>query len=100
MTTTLLLLALLVPSAPQDAGRLAPPVRLHAAGAPIDSGEHIAHSGPLVADYDRDGLPDLMVGNFRGHVQLYRNVGTRTAPELAPEGLLEAEGEVVRIHNW
>ena len=80
--------------------KFADPIRLEADGSPIDSGEYVAHSGPMLADYDGDGLVDLWVGNFRGHVQLFRNVGTAQAPEYTTEGLLEAEGETVRIKNW
>lgn len=82
------------------AQRLAPPVRLEADGAPIDTGESIAHAGPLVADFDHDGTPDLLVGNFRGTIQLYKNVGTAAAPRYESKGLLQAAGEDVRIHNW
>ena len=36
-----------------------------------------------VADWDHDGLPDLIVNSIWGKVHWYRNVGTRTEPELA-----------------
>lgn len=35
-----------------------------------------------VADWDHDGLPDLIVNSIWGKVVWYRNVGTRTQPEL------------------
>ena len=79
---------------------LADPIRLEADGCPIDSGEYVAHSGPLLYDFDGDGLDDLLVGNFKGHVQLFRNVGERRAPVYTADGLLEAEGEIVKIKNW
>ncbi|MBI5689340.1 MAG: VCBS repeat-containing protein [Verrucomicrobia bacterium] len=37
-----------------------------------------------VADWDGDGLPDLMTNGIWGKVVWYRNIGTRTAPRLAP----------------
>ncbi|MHC4134390.1 MAG: FG-GAP repeat domain-containing protein [Planctomycetota bacterium] len=76
------------------------PIRLKAGDAIIDTGAHTAHAGPLFADYDGDGLPDLLVGNLRGHIQLYRNVGTRKAPKFEDKGLLEVDGKPVRINNW
>ncbi len=36
-----------------------------------------------VADWDHDGYPDLIVNSIWGKVHWYRNVGTRTEPELA-----------------
>ncbi len=101
-TRLALALAAAAPLAPaQRAPDLAEPVRLTTAdGKPIDSGAHVGHSGPLWADFDGDELPDLMVGTFRGHLQRYRNVGTRKAPALEEIGLLEIGGEPVKIDNW
>jgi len=36
-----------------------------------------------VADWDGDGLPDVMTNGIWGKVVWYKNVGTRTAPRLA-----------------
>lgn len=83
-----------------DETMLAAPVKLTAGGVAIDTNDHVGHSGPLYADYDGDGLSDLLVGNFAGHIQLYKNVGTKEAPEFESKGLLEAEGEVVKVKNW
>ena len=77
-----------------------PPVRLKAGDEFIDSGEETGHSGPLVADLDSDGKPDLLVGNFSGHIQLYMNRGTRREPKYVDQGLLQAEGKDVKIPNW
>ena len=57
------------------------PVRLHAAGAAIDT--EIGHAAPCVHDFDGDGVRDLMVGQFGGGVLwIYRNSGTDAAPVL------------------
>ncbi len=42
-----------------------------------------------VADWDHDGLPDLIVNSIWGRVIWYRNIGTRTAPALAPAQAIE-----------
>lgn len=90
----------LAPAAmPGERQELEEPVRLQAGGRDIDTGEYAGHSGPLFADYDGDGLKDLLVGNLGGFVQLFRNVGTKERPEFADEGLLKADGEDVSIHN-
>lgn len=37
---------------------------------------------PVVADWDEDGLPDIVVNSIWGKVVWYRNVGTRRKPRL------------------
>ena len=44
-----------------------------------------------VADWDHDGLPDLIVNSIWGRVQWYRNIGTRTLPKLAEAQPIEVE---------
>jgi hypothetical protein len=71
-----------------------PPVRLKAAGAVIDTGDEWGHAGPCVADVDRDGTPDLLVGDFSGRFRFYRNTGTAKAPSYAaPEWLRAGDAE-------
>ncbi len=41
------------------------------------------YSVPCVADWDKDGLPDLMLNSIWGKIVWYRNIGTRAAPRLA-----------------
>jgi hypothetical protein len=76
------------------------PVRLKAGDEFIDTAKDIAHAGPLAVDLDADGKLDLLVGNFRGHFQVYMNTGTRAEPEYEDKGLLEADGETAKVPNW
>jgi hypothetical protein len=73
----------LMPFAASDpANELLPPVRLEAAGKPIDTA--VGHAAPFVADFDGDGVKDLLVGQFgEGILWIYRNVGTNAQPKLA-----------------
>jgi len=60
---------------------LAQPVRLEAAGKPIDT--NIGHAAPFVCDFDGDKVKDLLVGQFgQGILWIYRNEGTNTQPKL------------------
>jgi hypothetical protein len=44
-----------------------------------------------VADWDGDGLPDLVVNSILGKVEWYRNTGTRKSPKLAAAQPIEVE---------
>ena len=52
-------------------------------------------SKPALADLDRDGLTDLLIGEFRGRIQYYRNVGTQGAPRFDPD--VTAAGNQVQL---
>lgn len=41
------------------------------------------YTNPSVADWDGDGLPDILTNGIWGKILFYKNVGTRTAPRLA-----------------
>jgi hypothetical protein len=78
MLTTLFALSLL--SNPAGSG-LAAPFRVRDAQGFIDVG--IGHAAPLVTDFDGDGVPDLLVGQFEaGKLRIYKNTGTAKAPKL------------------
>ncbi len=79
---------------------LLPPLRLEADGAPIDTGDCVAHSGPLLIDLDRDGLHDLLVGDFSGHLHFFKNQATNEAPVYAAGKPLEADGKPIKVKNW
>ncbi len=78
------------------AGTLGAPAKLTSDGKPIDV--EIGHAAPFVCDWDGDGLPDLLVGQFgSGRLLIFRNIGTRTEPKLGkPETFMAggAEGTV------
>ena len=79
------------------------PVLLKAAGKEIRfmAGEKGSIQGPIerkwgyacltVADWDGDGLPDIMANSIWGDVVWFRNVGTRAKPELAAAEDVEIE---------
>jgi hypothetical protein len=64
---------------------------VNAAGKPINVHGH-AH--PVVGDWDRDGVWDLVVGSDIGAVSWFRNTGSATAPEFAAgQSLIPAVAE-------
>jgi hypothetical protein len=71
---------------------LAAPVRLEAAGSPIDTA--IGHAAPCVTDWDGDGKKDLLVGQFGGGLlRIYRNEGSDAEPKLAADRTFQAGGK-------
>ncbi|HEV3080176.1 MAG TPA: hypothetical protein VGY66_10370 [Gemmataceae bacterium] len=77
-----LILLIALASLSDAAHELAAPVRLEAAGKPIDTA--VGHAAPFVCDFDGDGVKDLLVGQFGdGILWMYRNVGTNKQPKLA-----------------
>ena len=42
------------------------------------------HATPVIADWDGDGLWDILTGSAHGGVYWYRNIGQRGKPEFAP----------------
>ncbi|NBX35570.1 VCBS repeat-containing protein, partial [bacterium] len=83
--------------------KFAAPVLLEVDGRPlrIMAGENGSIQGPAeakwgyttftVADWDGDGLPDLVLNSILGEVVWYRNIGTRRAPRLAAAQPIEVE---------
>ncbi len=52
-----------------------------------------------VADWNGDGLPDLIQGDGDGWVTLYANAGTRADPVFRPGVRLRAGGKEIRLIN-
>src|SRR5689334_9641916 len=76
-----------------QSSELHPPVRLEAAGKPIDT--IVGHAAPFVADFFGDGKQHLLVGQFGGGLlHIYRNEGTPNAPKLAAAVPFKADGKV------
>src|SRR5690606_34181611 len=47
----------------------------------IDSAERVL--SPALADWDRDGRRDLLLGNNAGRMRIYRNLGTNGRPQFS-----------------
>jgi hypothetical protein len=64
------------------ADELKKPVRLEAAGKPIDT--DVGHAAPFLTDFYGTGKLDLLVGQFGdGKLHIYKNISTNSKPEFA-----------------
>jgi len=67
------------------------PVKLECAGEPINV--TTGHAAPHVIDWNSDGKPDLLVGQFGGgRLRIYGNVGTAAEPVFGGFEYLRAGG--------
>ncbi|MBD3370645.1 hypothetical protein GF402_09810 [Candidatus Fermentibacteria bacterium] len=65
------------------------------AGVPIHVGNH---GSPCLADWDGDGLEDLITGQFdQGRIRLYPNEGTNPEPVYNRYEYLEADGKPIKL---
>ena len=69
--------------------------KVEAAGAPIDV---YGAPNPCIADFDGDGDPDLICGEFVDGLTWFENVGTRTEPRFAAGRPLANKHEEIRLH--
>ena len=110
-------LALLLVVDAQAQNDLEVPVRITAAGAPIDV--TTGHAAPYLIDFDGDGVRDLLVGEYgeheypsermvpsamkysggfvEGRLRIYRNHGTNSKPEFRDFEYLRAGKEFASI---
>jgi len=87
----------LVHSAGQSNDIFQAPIRLKAGDQFVDTGDNWGHSGPCLADFDDDGLRDLIVGDFSGRFHIFRNIGSNSEPQFASGFYLKAGEEEAKV---
>jgi hypothetical protein len=75
--------------------KYAQPVKVEAAGQPIDV---FGRPSPNFADFDGDGDLDLLCGEFLDGFTYYENIGTRRAPRHAAGRRLGRDGKPLQMH--
>jgi hypothetical protein len=82
---------------PRNETPLEKPVKILAGKLPLDV-QRSGHAAPFVGDFDGDGLPDLLVGQFTdGKLRIYRNVGTRGQPRFDGYDWFKAGDDFARV---
>lgn len=54
---------------------------------------------PQIADWNEDGLIDLLVGDTNGRITLFMNTGTKGNPQLTSKGFIKAGGTSLNVGN-
>lgn len=58
------------------------------------------YAAPLIVDYDKDGLQDLIVGTLKGSFKFYKNIGFKSVPKYKGFSLVQANGKNAVAPNW
>lgn len=75
---------------------LTAPFPVQADGKPVDVTS--GHAAPCVMDFDGDGLPDLLVGQFDDcKLRIYRNSGTKSEHKFSVYGWFRAGKSEVKL---
>lgn len=83
---------------PVPAATFAPPVQLQAATRPLAVGRQ---AGPHSADLDRDGTPDMLLGDVMGWVFVAKGLSGDSAAGFAdPTPVQLTNGRGVKFANW
>jgi hypothetical protein len=80
--------------------RFADPVRIKAGDAHLGEGRILP--SPALHDIDRDGCPDVVIGDLHGCVTVARrsNESEKSVLFDAEQPLKDRSGEPLKFHNW
>lgn len=98
MNPFMLLLALVPGAEPARlAEELRPPVPVMVGGRPLDVAQ-FGHAAPFVGDFDGDGIPDLLVGQYRdGALRVYLGKSPPTRRDFHEYTMFRAGAQTGRI---
>lgn len=58
------------------------------------------YGAPVFYDLDKDGKNDLIVGEFRGKIRFYKNIGSKQKPVFKEFSYLKADGQEIVVPNY
>jgi hypothetical protein len=74
------------------------PYRIKLADGSVLDVEGTGHAAPAYGDFDGDGIPDLLVGEFKdGALRIYRNHGTAVDPVFKDFEFFKVDGDQVTV---
>lgn len=84
----------------EPAATFAPPVRLLAAGQPVNFIEEMLYPSPVLYDLDHDGRRELVCGDLWGYLRVYEDVGEADDVEWGAPQFLQVDGAPLKVPNW
>ena len=90
--------ALIAPTAGAQTVKLAAGIQVEMAdGTSLEVGK-VGHAAPVYHDFDGDGVPDLVVGEFEdGACRIFHNYGTATRPRFRDFQSFHAGGKKATV---
>ncbi len=95
MISQWLVMAFLTVGGPDSAVTFDPPVRLMAGDQYM--GSKRPYPSPVIYDIDRDGKPEMIIGDLIGNLTVSHREGKEWSK---PEPLKGADGKPLNFHNW
>ena len=80
----------------QEPAKFADPVRLKANGSFVNAVEKMPYPSPFFIDIDKDGTPELGLGDLWGRIWLHKKVGRGWGVATR----LQVDGKELRVPNW
>ena len=65
----------------------------------LDASSYL-YPSPVYEDIDGDDQPELLIGDLRGYLSVYKNVGEGRSPQWGKPTKLQASGKELKLPNW
>src|SRR5688572_25313048 len=100
LTLATVLTVTLAARAEQPRALFDPPVRLLSEGVPVNQREKLLYPSPVLLDLDGDKQPELVVGDLRGKLRVYKPAGKRGELTWGKGTVLQVKGKDLVVPNW
>jgi hypothetical protein len=90
---TLMAIAFAAAVAHAEGNKFGPPELL------LDASSYL-YPSPVLVDIDQDQQRELLIGDLRGYLTVYDNVGKPDSPQWGKPAKLQCNGKDMKLPNW
>ncbi len=65
----------------------------------LDASSYL-YPSPVLHDIDKDGQRELLIGDLRGYLTVYKNQGKDASPEWGQPSKLQVNGQDLKLPYW